>query len=55
LQGRKLLERPDRLGKAVETAFFKHVFTRLYTQADNFSEAFKAARGKVDPKLKLGF
>jgi hypothetical protein len=22
---------------------------------DNFAEAFKEARGKVDPKLKLGF
>ena len=22
---------------------------------DNFAEAFKVARGKVDPKLKLGF
>lgn len=37
LQGRKLLERPDRLGKAVETAFFKHVFTRYYAQAPRFS------------------
>ncbi len=37
LQGRKLLERSDRLGAAVETAFFKHVFTRFYTQAPRFS------------------
>lgn len=37
LQGRKLLERPDRLGKAVETAFFKHVYTRFYAQAPQFS------------------
>jgi predicted AAA+ superfamily ATPase len=37
LQGRKLLERPDRLGKAVETAFFKHVFTLFYARAPRFS------------------
>lgn len=37
LQGRKLLERPDRLGSAVETAFFKHVFTRFYADAPRFS------------------
>lgn len=37
LQGRKLLERPERLGAAVETAFFKHVFTRFYQQAPRFS------------------
>jgi predicted AAA+ superfamily ATPase len=37
LQGRKLLERPERLGAAVETAFFKHVFTRYYAQAPRFS------------------
>lgn len=37
LQGRKLLERPERLGAAVETAFFKHVFTRFYPQAPRFS------------------
>jgi len=37
LQGRKLLERPERLGAAVETAFFKHVFTRFYSQAPRFS------------------
>jgi uncharacterized protein len=29
LQSRKLLERPDRLGAAVETAFFKHVLARI--------------------------
>jgi uncharacterized protein len=37
LQGRKLLERPVRLGNAVETAFFKHAFTRFYAQAPRFS------------------
>lgn len=37
LLGRKLLEKPDRLGPAVETAFFKHVFTRYYAQTPRFS------------------
>jgi predicted AAA+ superfamily ATPase len=37
LLGRKLLEQPERLGAAVETAFFKHVFTRFYRQAPQFS------------------
>lgn len=37
LLGRKLLERADRLGAAVETAFFKHVFTRYYAQTPRFS------------------
>jgi predicted AAA+ superfamily ATPase len=37
LLGRKLLERPDRLGAAVETAFFKHVFTRFYADQPVFT------------------
>lgn len=37
LLGRKLLERPEKLGAAVETAFFKHVFTRFYSEAPRFS------------------
>ena len=37
LLGRKLLEQPERLGAAVETAFFKHVFTRYYSQSPQFS------------------
>ncbi|MDD3764289.1 MAG: ATP-binding protein [Nevskiales bacterium] len=37
LLGRRLLEQPDRLGAAVETAFFKHVFTRYYAQTPRFS------------------
>lgn len=37
LLGRKLLEQPERLGAAVETAFFKHAFTRFYAQTPNFS------------------
>jgi hypothetical protein len=37
LLGRKLLSQPDRLGAAVETAFFKHVFTRYYRATPTFS------------------
>ena len=37
LLGRKLLLDPQRLGAAVETAFFKHVYTRYYDQAPRFS------------------
>jgi predicted AAA+ superfamily ATPase len=35
--GRRLLEQPDRLGAAVETAFFKHLFTRFYKETPTFS------------------
>lgn len=37
LKGRSLLEDSTALGKAVETAFFKHVFTRYYSQSVGFS------------------
>ena len=37
LLGRRLLEKADRLGAAVETAFFKHVFTRFYADTPRFS------------------
>ncbi len=37
LLGRRLLEQPERLGAAVETAFFKHVFTRYYKETPTFS------------------
>lgn len=37
LLGRKLLEKPDQLGAAVEAAFFKHVFTRYYQDQPTFS------------------
>lgn len=39
LLGRRLLEQPERLGAAVETAFFKHVFTRYYPDQPTFSYA----------------
>ncbi len=37
LLGRRLLENADRLGAAVETAFFKHLFTRYYADQPTFS------------------
>ena len=37
LKGRALLEDSARLGAAVETAFFKHVFTRYYSISIGFS------------------
>jgi len=37
LLGRRLLEKPDRLGAAVETAFFKHLYTRYYPDQPTFS------------------
>src|SRR5690606_15479215 len=35
--GRRLLQDSVRLGAAVETAFFKHVFTRYYSSTPRFS------------------
>jgi len=37
LKGKALLEDPVGLGRAVETAFFKHVFTRYYARSVGFS------------------
>ncbi len=37
LLGRRLFEKPDRLGAAVETAFFKHLYTRYYQDQPTFS------------------
>ncbi len=37
LKGRTLLEDATALGQAVETAFFKHVFTRYYSRSIGFS------------------
>jgi uncharacterized protein len=36
-KGRALLEDAALLGRAVETVFFKHVFTRLYDVSVNFA------------------
>ncbi len=37
LKGKSLLEDADALGRAVETAFFKHVYTRYYAVSIGFS------------------
>lgn len=37
LKGKALLEDADALGRAVETAFFKHVFSRFYASSIGFS------------------
>jgi predicted AAA+ superfamily ATPase len=37
LLGRRLLQQPERLGAAVETAFFKHLFSRFYKETPRFS------------------
>jgi predicted AAA+ superfamily ATPase len=37
LKGKGLLEDPVALGRAVETAFFKHVYTRYYERSIGFS------------------
>ncbi len=46
LLGRELLEHPVRLGNAVETAFFKHVFTRYYPQNPRFSYWKSGSKGE---------
>lgn len=37
LKGKSLLEDPDAVARAVETAFFKHVFTRYYARSVRFT------------------
>lgn len=37
LKGKGLLENPELLGQATETAFFKHVFSRFYDRSISFS------------------
>ena len=49
LKGKALLEEPDALGRAVETAFFKHVFTRYYARSVGFSYW----RGKQDREVDI--
>jgi predicted AAA+ superfamily ATPase len=51
LLGRRLLQQPDRLGAAVETAFFKHVFTRYYASQPLFT--YWRAKGKKDYEVDL--
>jgi hypothetical protein len=49
LTGKALLEDADALGRAVETAFFKHVFTRYYARRIGFS----FWRGKRDHEVDI--
>jgi len=49
LKGKALLDDGPALGRAVETAFFKHVFTRYYRQSIGFSYW----RGKKDLEVDL--
>ncbi len=56
LLGRRLLEQPDRLGTAVETAFFKHLVTRYYAETPTFSywRDRKHADHEVDVIVEMG-
>ena len=49
LKGKALLEDSDALNRAVETAFFKHVFTRYYAHSVGFSYW----RGKQDREVDI--
>ena len=49
LKGKALIEDSTRLGTAVETAFFKHVFTRYY----QISVGFSYWRGKRDHEVDI--
>lgn len=48
LKGKSLLEDPKGMGVAVETAYFKHVFTRYYRQSIGFSYWRKNEKSEVD-------
>lgn len=54
LKGKTLLEDANGLGKAVETAFFKHVFTRYYAQSVGFSYWRGKQEREVDIIADLG-
>jgi uncharacterized protein len=49
LRGKSLLENPEAVARAVETAFFKHVFTRYYARSIGFS----FWRGKRDQEVDI--
>jgi len=49
LKGKALLEDADGLARAVETAFFKHIFTRFYARSIGFSYW----RGKKDREVDI--
>lgn len=54
LKGKSLLDDPAALGQAVETAFFKHVFTRHYAQNVKFSYWRGRGEAEVDIIADLG-
>jgi uncharacterized protein len=54
LKGKNLLEDAVGLGRAVETAFFKHVFTRYYSQSIGFSHWRGKSGHEVDIIADLG-
>jgi len=56
LLGRRLLQRPEKLGSAVEAAFFKHLFTRYYQRSIGFSywQDRKGKRKEVDVIAEFG-
>ncbi|MBX7258976.1 MAG: ATP-binding protein [Candidatus Hydrogenedentes bacterium] len=49
LKGKGLIEDPDGLARAVETAFFKHLYTRYYARSVGFSYW----RGKKDHEVDM--
>ena len=49
LRGKSLLEDETALGRAVETAFFKHIFTRYYRQ----NIAFSFWKGSRDVEIDI--
>lgn len=52
LQGKKLLDNPIGLGRATETAVFKHLFSRYYDQAIRFSY-WRNAKEKGEKEVDL--
>ena len=56
LLGKRLLQRPEKLGSAVEAVFFKHLFTRYYQQSIGFSywQDRKGKRKEVDIIAEFG-
>lgn len=55
LTGKGLLENTDKLGLAVETAFFKHLFTRYYRDGISFSYWRGGKKGReVDIVVDIG-
>lgn len=48
LKGKSLLEDSDAMGRAVETAFFKHVFARYYRESIRFSYWREKEKVEVD-------